>query len=134
MIRGYVPRLFGFRGRDRDAERDERRFAPLRLAMRSTLSSMDRECAGLTRRVEEGRGRAADLMGNGSGGDGQRDGSDERDLRDAERMVLAGDRRLARVEAMRDLLRTMDDLLRNAEAVGRGASVLNHPRKPTASA
>ena len=72
-------------------------------------------------------------MGNGSGEEDQRDAEDERTLVDAEGMLLAGDDRLGRIDAMRDLFLTMERLLRDAEAAGR-AETVKSPRIPAASA
>lgn len=123
MTQGRLVRFLRFRTRDRDVDHDERRFAPLRAAIQTGLSSLELERTGLARRVEELRDWIAGLMGNGSDEEDQRDAADERTLADAERMLLAGDDRLGRIDEMRDLFLTMDRLLRDAEAAGRAEAV-----------
>lgn len=125
MTQGRLVRFLRFRTRDRDVDHDERRFAPLRAAIQTGLSSLELERTGLARRVEELRDWIAGLMGNGSDEEDQRDAADERTLADAERMLLAGDDRLGRIDEMRDLFLTMDRLLRDAEAAGRAEAVRN---------
>lgn len=133
MTQGRLVRLLRFRDRDRDAERDERRLAPLRVAIRSALASVDAERDGLARRVEDLRGWAADLMGTEPAPEGAREALDERDLIQAERLLLAGDHRLERVTEMGDLLRTMERFLLDADATARGRAFKPPPR-PAASA
>lgn len=133
MTQGRLVRFLQFRKRDRDAEQDERRFAPLRAALQVGLSSFEFERSGLARRVEDLRDWIAGLMGNGSDEEDQRDAEDERNLVAAEKMLLAGDDRLARIDEVREVFLTMERLLRETEAAGR-AEPVRSPRTPTASA
>ncbi len=118
----HPARFLRFRKRDRDLAQDERRFALLHGAIGSALSSTEAERAGLARRVEDLRGWVGELTGNDCGTAGQRDAADERELVAAERLLMAGIDRLARLDDMRDLFRTMARLLDTAGAAPTRAS------------
>jgi hypothetical protein len=90
-----------FRSSDRDLTTDATRVDEVRAAIAAAIASIDRETAGVERRLAEARLQAANLFGNDGMGDGERDPADERLLAEAERQLLGAARRLDQLAAQR---------------------------------
>ncbi len=90
-----------FRSSDRDNTTDAARIDEVRAAIAAAIASIDREAAGVERRLAEARLQAAGLCGNDGLGDGERDPADERLLAEAERQLLGAARRLEQLAAQR---------------------------------
>jgi hypothetical protein len=109
-----------FRSSDRDLTTDATRIDEVRAAIAAALASIDREAAGVERRLSEARLQAAGLFGNDGMGDSQRDPADERLLAEAERQLLGAARRLDQLATQRRDFEALLDQV-SVGAVGRPA-------------
>lgn len=98
-----------FRGADRDRQTDIERLRPLHLQLSATVTEIERAIAGLSRRLEEARTRAATLMGNEDGIYFEREPADEARLVEAEAQMMAAYRRIEELRAQRALLMACHD-------------------------
>lgn len=92
-----------FRSSDRDGQTDRDRLGPLYAQLEQVLAGIERECAGLSRRLEEARTRAAALMGNEDGIYFDREPADEAGLVEAEAQMMSASRRLEQLRAQRSM-------------------------------
>jgi hypothetical protein len=90
-----------FRSSDRDIATDATRIDGVRTAITEAIASIDREAAGVERRLAEARLQAANLFGNDGMGLGERDPADEALLAEAERQLLGAALRLDQLAAQR---------------------------------
>ncbi|MEI5667548.1 hypothetical protein WBO78_21545 [Bosea sp. CCNWLW174] len=93
-----------FRSLDRDRETDLDRLGPLYRHLEQALAGIERESAGLSRRLDEARTRAAALLGNEDGIYFEREPADEARLVEAEAQMMAAFRRLEQLRAQRSML------------------------------
>ena len=101
MLARKLFRFAEFRGPTRDTQSDLRRCETVRGAVADALSSLDAEMAGLGRRIEDLRGWVGGLMGPEDCSSSGRDTALEAELVGAERRLMSGLDRLARLEEMR---------------------------------
>jgi hypothetical protein len=104
-------RFSRFRNPIRDWETDEQRISSVRSAIQAALADLTSESVGLSRRVEETRGRVGSIMGSEDGSLFEREPEDERDLQKAERELLSGIERLAVLQRQRICLEEMETQL-----------------------
>ena len=90
-----------FRSGDRDSATDEQRLESVRAAILAVIASIDREEAGLKRRLDEATTKAASIAGNDDEGYLQRDAVDEGLLSEAERRMMGAYRRLGDLRTQR---------------------------------
>lgn len=88
-----------FRNSGRDRLNDLERLGPLHRQIERALAGIERECAGLSRRLDESRARTAGLLGNEDGIFFEREPADEAMLIEAEAQMMAAFHRL---EALRE--------------------------------
>lgn len=93
-----------FRSVDRDRDTDIDRLGPLYGQLKQALAGIERESAGLSRRLDEARTRAAALLGNEDGIYFEREPADEARLVEAEAQMMAAFRRLEQLRAQRSML------------------------------
>ncbi len=93
-----------FRSVDRDRDTDLDRLGPLYGQLKQALAGIERESAGLSRRLDEARTRAAALLGNEDGIYFEREPADEARLVEAEAQMMAAFRRLEQLRAQRSML------------------------------
>lgn len=93
-----------FRAPDRDRQTDLDRLRPLYHHLGKALAGIDHESAGLSRRLEEARTRAAALMGNEDGIYFEREAADEAGLVEAETQMMDAYRRLEQLRTQRAML------------------------------
>lgn len=93
-----------FRSSDRDRDTDLDRLGPLYRQLEQVLAGIERESAGLSRRLDEARTRAAALLGNEDGIYFEREPADEARLVEAEAQMMAAFRRLEQLRAQRSML------------------------------
>lgn len=98
-----------FRGSDRDRRTDIDRLAPLCRQLGLAIAGIEHESAGLSRRLDEARSRAAALMGNEDGIYFEREPADETGLAEAEAQMMAAYRRLEQLRAQRAMLAAWRD-------------------------
>ncbi len=79
----------------------------LKTSVTVALAAVQADILRLTRRNEQLRGWAADLLGTQDGSTFQREPEDEADLADAEHRLLAGSRRLAQLEETSQFLTSL---------------------------
>ncbi len=90
-----------FRSSDRDLTTDTTRIDGVRTAITEAIASIDREAAGVERRLAEARLQAAGLFGNDGMGEFGRDPAEELLLAEAERQLLGAALRLDQLAAQR---------------------------------
>lgn len=90
-----------FRSGARTSATDRERLETVRAAIRAVIEAIDREEAGLRRRVEEAGSRAASLADTVTDGYLHRDPSEERSLAEAEAQLIGAYRRLDDLKAQR---------------------------------
>jgi hypothetical protein len=90
-----------FRSAERMRVGDEERLEAVRAAIRSVIAAIEREHAGLSRRIDEISGGAAGLYGTGSESYETRSSAEEQALADLERQLVWAMRRLDELEAQR---------------------------------
>ena len=93
-----------FRRLDRDRQTDVDRLTPLHMELDRALAGIEQETAGLSRRLDEARNRAATLLGNEDGIYFEREPADEARLVEAEAEMMAASRRLEELQAQRSML------------------------------
>lgn len=93
-----------FRRSDRDSQTDLDRLGPLYTELHRALADIERETAGLSRRLDEARNRAAALLGNEDGIYFEREPADEARLAEAEAQMMAAFGRLEELRAQRAML------------------------------
>lgn len=93
-----------FRASHRDQQTDLDRLGPLYRQLEQVLAGIEREFAGLSRRLDEARTRAAALMGNEDGIYFDREPADEARLVEAEAQMMAAFRRIEQLRAQRSML------------------------------
>ncbi|SFJ61749.1 hypothetical protein SAMN05216304_110111 [Bosea sp. OK403] len=100
-----------FRSARRDNETDTARIDAVTLELRKALRSIEMECAGLSKRVQEASSRAACLMGNEDGIYSEREPADEALLVEAEREMMQAYRRLAALTAQQTIFARVLDTM-----------------------
>jgi hypothetical protein len=105
-------RILKFRNFTRDYDTDQQRLNGLLSAVREVLTNVDSEAGGLSRRVEETRGRVGSIMGNEDGSYFEREPAVEASLQKSERELLAGTERLVILKLQRNYLIELEDQLR----------------------
>lgn len=106
-----------FRNPDRDRQTDLDRLGPLYHQLGQALAGIEHESAGLSRRLEEARTRAAALMGNEDGIYFEREPADEAGLVEAETQMMDAYRRLEQLRMQRSMLAAWRDEIEGS-AVG----------------
>ena len=101
---------FRFRSPQRDQGTDQVQLSSIRHAVRSAISSAERERSGLQGRLENTRQAAASLLGNGVNGS-DREPAHEVELRNAEQRLLATERRIKQLKGHVVALRKIEDLV-----------------------
>jgi hypothetical protein len=108
-----------FRSTDRDRETDLDRLGPLYGQLEQVLAGIERESAGLSRRLDEARTRAAALLGNEDGIYFEREPADEARLVEAEAQMMAAFRRLEQLRTQRTMLSAWRSEIEGS-GIGRG--------------
>lgn len=93
-----------FRSSDRDRDTDLDRLGPLYGQLEQALAAIERERAGLSRRLDEARTRAAALLGNEDGIYFEREPTDEARLVEAEAQMMAAFRRLEQLREQQSMI------------------------------
>ncbi|CAN7257076.1 hypothetical protein LJR090_001267 [Bosea sp. LjRoot90] len=107
-----------FRSSHRDRQTDLNRLGPLYRQLGQALAGIERECTGLSGRLDEARTRAAALMGNEDGIYFDREPADEANLVEAEAQMMAAFRRLEQLRAQRSMLTAWRDEIENSGVGG----------------
>lgn len=92
-----------FRSSHRDVQTDNDRLGLLYRLLEQVLVGIERESAGLSRRIEEARTRAAALMGNEDGIYFEREPADEAGLVEAEAELMSAYRRREQLRAQKTM-------------------------------
>lgn len=103
-----------FRAPERDRQTDIERFAAVEAEIGKALLSVERERAGLSRRLEEARTRAASLLGNEDGIYFEREPAEERMLAEAEAQMMQAYARLDQLQTQHALLASLLGQLKNS--------------------
>lgn len=93
-----------FRRPDRDRRTDFTRLGPLYTEIHQALQEIERECVGMSRRLDEARNSAAALLGNEDGIYFEREPADEAMLVEAEAQMMAASSRLEQLRSQRSML------------------------------
>ncbi|MDZ4368843.1 MAG: hypothetical protein U0987_17745 [Afipia sp.] len=107
-----------FRSSLRDRQTDLDRLGPLYRQLGQALAGIERECTGLSGRLDEARTRAAALMGNEDGIYFEREPADEANLVEAEAQMMAAFHRLEQLRAQRSMLAAWRDEIEDSGVGG----------------
>jgi predicted nucleic acid-binding Zn-ribbon protein len=99
-LKRYLQDYFKLRSADRNAAVDESRVAAVAAAIDNALQSAESEHAGLSRRLEDVRSRAAIVVGNGDDEYLDREAVDNQHLNALETEMATGHARLEELAAM----------------------------------
>ena len=100
-------RIVRFRSRDRDLETDAAREGAVRRQIETALASIDRELAGVGKRLDEASDWACSAMGNEDGIYAAREPAAEKQLREAEQAMKFGSARLLELRRRRAMFERM---------------------------
>lgn len=103
---------FRLRSSERDESTDARRLSSIERSVLSAMSEAETERKGLRQRLDTARGRASLLLGNETFGNLDREPKSEQLLLEAERDLMAGERRIHQLSAHQEHLRKVLDLLK----------------------
>ena len=103
---------FRLRSSGRDESADARRLSSIERSLLDAMSEAGTEKKGLRQRLHTARGRASLLLGNETFGNLDREPKSEQLLLEAERDLMAGERRIHQLSAHQEHLRKVLDLLK----------------------